>query len=142
MTKQVLVHSPEVNMSKLISIMLEQNDLTARPVNTEDSLMRMLDDLMPDLLILDLSPFNRADQMLYSRVRSHPHASRIPLLLLVHGHEIDVARSQFEQEPIGFLTKPVLHYDLAQKVRSLLGTQPDPAAGSSANRSNGNEVSD
>lgn len=126
MKKNVLVVDDEIGALTLIGIMLERGGFNVIKAQNADAALAVLDQNLPDLIILDVMMPGTDGIELCGIIRNRPDTHEIPVLILSARGDADSVMKGMEAGANDYLPKPILHHDLVAKVRAILS---QPAAG-------------
>jgi len=116
--KQILVVDDDLNLRKIISTNLELAgyDVTAA-ANGEEALTA-LEQLQPDLVILDVMMPAMDGYEVARRIRSHPVNARVPIIMLTAKSEVEDKISGFDAGADDYITKPFGPQELLARVKA------------------------
>lgn len=120
MKKRILVVDDEVGALTLIGIMLERGGFSVLKAKDANDALAVLDQSLPDLIILDVMMPGMNGIELCRVIRSRGDTSVIPVLILSARNDADSVMRGMEAGANDYLPKPILHHDLVTKVRSML----------------------
>jgi two-component system response regulator VicR len=122
MRTRVLVLDDQEYLREIIATILNDAGYPARAVETTDEALRLLDELRPDLLVLDLSLPTIGGLEFLDQLRANPAWATLPVLI-VSGDPAKLAAAEGRRY-VGALTKPFDVTVLVAEVVRLL----EPAA--------------
>lgn len=120
MKKNILVVDDEIGALTLIGIMLERGGFNVLKAKDADSALAMLDQSIPDLIILDVMMPGIDGIELCGILRERQDTGSIPVLILSARGDADSVMRGMEAGANDYLPKPILHHDLVAKVRAML----------------------
>lgn len=120
MKRQILVVDDEIGALTLISIMLERGGFNVLQARNADDALGVLNEYMPDLIILDVMMPGMDGITLCSVIRQQDNFRRTPILILSARNDAEAIIRGMEAGAEDYLAKPILHHDLVSKVRSML----------------------
>ncbi len=120
MKKNVLVVDDEIGALTLIGIMLERGGFNVTKAKDADSALAMLDQSIPDLIILDVMMPGTNGIELCGILRERDDTGGLPILILSARGDADSVMQGMEAGANDYLPKPILHHDLVAKVRAML----------------------
>lgn len=118
--KRILVVDDEVGALTLIGIMLERGGFSVIKAKNADDALAVLDQNLPDLIILDVMMPGMNGIDLCREIRTRGETSTTPVLILSARNDADSVMRGVEAGANDYLPKPILHHDLVAKVRSML----------------------
>lgn len=121
MSKTVLIADDEPNIVLSLEYLMEQQGYRVHVANTGDEAIKLVEELRPDLVLLDIMMPGKSGYEVCQKVRSNPllGATRI-VILSAKGREIEVAKG-LALGADAYVTKPFATRDLVAQVRKLLG---------------------
>lgn len=120
MKKNILVVDDELGALILIGIMLERGGFEVTKAKDAESALAVLDQLTPDLIILDVMMPVINGIELCRMIRQRPDTQYLPVLILSARGDADSVMQGMEAGANDYLPKPILHHDLVAKVRAIL----------------------
>ena len=116
--KQILVVDDDRNLRKIIATNLELAgyDVTAA-ANGEEALTA-LEQLQPDLVILDVMMPAMDGYEVARRIRAHPVNARVPIIMLTAKSEVEDKISGFDAGADDYITKPFGPQELLARVKA------------------------
>lgn len=119
MTARVLLIEDEPNISEAIRFILSRDGCDVTALADGLDAMRVVQELQPDVVILDLMLPGRSGLEILSDLRADPVTQGLPVLMLTaKGHGRD--REAAERAGVSlFMTKPFSNDDMRAAVRSL-----------------------
>ena len=124
MKKRILVVDDEVGALTLIGIMLERGGFSVLKAKNAIDALAVLDQHVPDLIILDVMMPGMDGIELCRVIRGRPDTNDTPVLILSARNDADAVMRGMDAGANDYLPKPILHHDLVAKVRNML-TQPE-----------------
>lgn len=125
MKKNILVVDDEIGALTLIGIMLERGGFNVLKAKDAESALAMLDQSLPDLIILDVMMPGIDGIELCGMLRNRQDTGTIPVLILSARGDADSVMRGMEAGANDYLPKPILHHDLVAKVRSMISQAVD-----------------
>jgi DNA-binding response OmpR family regulator len=120
MAKNILVVDDEVGALTLIGILLERGGFQVLKAKNAKSALDFLNEITPDLIILDVMMPDIDGIELCKILRSRPDTSKTPILMLsARGDTNSIIRSK-QAGATDYINKPILNNDLVEKVKSML----------------------
>ena len=120
MKKIILVVDDEVGALTLIGIMLERGGFSVLKAKDANDALAVLDQNVPDLIILDVMMPGMDGIELCSVIRGRDATSTVPVLILSARNDADSVMRGMEAGADDYLPKPILHHDLVAKVNHML----------------------
>ncbi len=120
MKKHILVVDDEIGALTLIGIMLERGGFNVLKAKDADSALAVLDQNVPDMIILDVMMPGMDGIELCSVIRRRDDTQFTPILILSARGDADSVMRGMEAGANDYLPKPILHHDLVAKVRTML----------------------
>jgi|SRR5262245_15338309 DNA-binding response OmpR family regulator len=121
MKKHILVVDDEIGALTLIGIMLERGGFGVLKAKDAKSALSVLDESVPDLIILDVMMPGMDGIELCRVIRQRAAMQKIPILILSARGDAESIIRGIEAGANDYLPKPILHHDLVSKVRAMLG---------------------
>lgn len=119
-SKKILVIDDEEDMQKLLKLRFEQEDFKVVLAGDGDIGVKMAEQELPDLIILDIMLPKVDGYTCLKEIRKLPKGNDVPILVL-SGKEEEKVRDLFAfQEISGYMEKPFELDDLVAKVRGIL----------------------
>ena len=121
MKRQILVVDDEIGALTLIGIMLERGGFNVLKARDANAALAVLDEVTPDLMILDVMMPGMNGIELCSAVRQREATAKTPVIILSARGDADSIIHGIEAGANDYLLKPILHHDLVSKIRTMLG---------------------
>lgn len=121
MKRQILVVDDEIGALTLIGIMLERGGFSVLRAQSGVAALQMLDEVTPDLIILDVMMPGKDGIELCGDIRQREQTVRTPIIILSARGDADAIIRGIEAGANDYLLKPILHHDLVSKIRTMLG---------------------
>lgn len=115
-----MIVDDEVGALTLIGIMLERGGFDVIKASDAYSALERLQHTTPDLFILDVMMPGMDGIELCRRIRAIPQTEKIPILILSARGDAEARDMGLTAGANNYLTKPILHHDLINKVAELL----------------------
>jgi DNA-binding response OmpR family regulator len=117
----VLVADDDRDILQLVSFRLERADYEVVQANDGEEALRLVKELRPDLVVLDLMMPKLNGYEVIREIRRDEETKAIPVILLTaRVQEADVARG-FEAGADDYLKKPFSPQELRARVQAILG---------------------
>ncbi|GAB1420855.1 hypothetical protein MASR2M15_09800 [Anaerolineales bacterium] len=126
MKKNILVVDDEIGALTLIGIMLERGGFNIIKAKDADSALAELNQITPDLIILDVMMPGIDGIELCKIIRNREDTANIPVLILSARGDAESVMRGMEAGADDYLPKPILHHDLVAKVRAMLEEANQP----------------
>lgn len=119
--KRVMMVDDDAGVLTLIRIMLERSGFIVLGAKDALAALNMLETSTPDLIILDVMMPGMDGIELCRQIRARPQTAHTPIIILSACSDWESVTEGLEAGADDYLAKPILHHDLAAKVRCLLG---------------------
>lgn len=117
--KNILVIEDNHAILDVITLILQSESYKVTGLNKSADMMLHIEQLMPDLIILDIMLPDGDGRDLLKTIRSAEHTTHIPVLMISARYTADnVQHGEFK--PNGFLAKPFDIDDLLDKIEGIL----------------------
>ena len=131
MSKKILLADDSITIHKVISITFGDEDFDLEIVSDGDSAVAKAREIVPDLVMADVSMPGKSGYEVCETIKSDPQLSHIPVLILAGTFE---PINDEELKRVGaddFIVKPFESQELIDKVRNLLEREviPQPETG-------------
>ncbi len=121
MPHKVLVVEDEPNIVDSLSFLMKQAGYDVRIARDGDAALRMIENDIPDLVLLDIMMPRRDGYDVCRTIRSNPDWRDVRVVMLTaKGRELDRQKS-LDLGADDFITKPFSTQDLVQRVSKALG---------------------
>jgi DNA-binding response OmpR family regulator len=127
MKRQILVVDDEIGALTLIGIMLERGGFNVLKARDATTAHQVIDETTPDLIILDVMMPGKDGITLCGEIRERSTTTKTPIIILSARGDADAIIRGIEAGANDYLLKPILHHDLVQKIRMMLGQPAVPA---------------
>jgi DNA-binding response OmpR family regulator len=117
MSELILVVEDEITTSQLVKIVLKKQGYRVVTATTGPEALRIADDLIPDLILLDIVLPGMDGFQVCQYVRKNPNTTHIPVIMFSGLDRPADQRNAFAAGSDDYLTKPVKMTDLLEKVR-------------------------
>lgn len=123
--KSILIIDEEISSRTLLSIMLEAGSrFQTLKAKDAESALGLLKKTRPDLIVVDIDT-HVMDGIEFCRIlRTRPDTNAIPILMLSSKADADSVMRGLQAGANDYLTKPILHHSLVDKVQAILTTNP------------------
>jgi DNA-binding response OmpR family regulator len=123
MNKQIMVVDDEVQILTLMEITLQRRGYAVLKARNAAAALMLLDDLTPDLFILDVMMPGMDGIELCKAIRARRETAQTPVLMVSALNDPVTIKRGLEAGANDYLQKPAPHFDLVTKVRELIGTE-------------------
>lgn len=106
---------------RLLDRMLKCDKFIIVKIDRALAALDMLEELTPDLFILDVMMPGMNGIALCKSIRQRPQTAQTPIIMLSARADIESMEQAFEAGANDFVAKPILHHDLRVKVSAILG---------------------
>jgi two-component system alkaline phosphatase synthesis response regulator PhoP len=120
MKAKILVVDDQIGALTLIGIILERGGFEVLKAIDARRAVALLDEVTPDLIIADVMLPDMDGIELCRQLRDRQDTQNTPLLLLSARHDSETILRGIEAGATDYISKPILHHDLAHKVRMML----------------------
>lgn len=118
--KKILVIDDEEDLQKLLRIRLEQENFNVVSAYDGDIGVKMTEQELPDLIILDIMLPKMDGYTYLKEIRNLPKTKNIPVLVLSGKEEEKVKDLFIFQKISGYIEKPFELDDLVSKIKEIL----------------------
>lgn len=114
--KTILIVDDEEDVRAFLTGLLEDNEYATRVACDGDEALRMVQDVRPDLVTLDLQMPNETGTQFYRKFRKDPELRDIPIIVIsgVAGRHLAIGK------PIAVFDKPIDKDGLLEAIRGAL----------------------
>lgn len=116
--KHILVVDDDRNLRKIIATNLEIAGYRVSSVENGSAALDALDELQPDLVLLDIMMPGKDGYQTAREIRRHPVNANVPIIMLTAKSEIEDTVIGFEAGADDYLTKPFGPQELLARVRA------------------------
>ena len=117
----VLAVDDDASVLAALAALLRRNGYSVETVADPDAFWQRLDEVAPDLAIVDLDMPQVNGIELCQALRADPRWARLPLLILTSYRDSEVVRNAFAGGADDYLSKPIIEEELLGRVRNRLG---------------------
>ena len=118
MTERILVVDDDRNLRKIITTNLELAGYDVTAASSGVEAMEVLEDLQPDLVLLDVMMPGMDGYETTRRIRKHPTNSHVPIILLTAKGEVEDKVQGFDAGADDYITKPFGPQEMLARVRA------------------------
>ena len=116
--KRILVVDDDRNLRKIIATNLELAGYEVVAAEDGNAALRVLDEMQPDLILLDVMMPGKDGYETAREIRRHPVNANVPIIMLTAKSEIEDKVAGFEAGADDYLTKPFGPQELLARVRA------------------------
>jgi DNA-binding response OmpR family regulator len=130
--KLVMVIEDDPEMVELLQLLLRRRAIRIVPILASEDGMAAVEQLKPDLVLLDLMMPHVSGWEIYQHMQASPELCNIPVLILtVQPRKTSELHGQYFDAVAGYFTKPFRPQSLLAQVDRCLGTtgSRDPVPG-------------
>ena len=121
MSKRVLIADDEPNIVAALEYLLQQGGYEVLVARNGDEALALLDQRVPDLVLLDVMMPRKSGYEICSRIRSQPEWRHIKVIMLsAKGRDAEVSKGLALGADL-YVTKPFSTRELMGKIDGLLG---------------------
>jgi DNA-binding response OmpR family regulator len=120
MSELILIVEDEITTSQLVKMVLKRQGYRVVTATNGPEALRVADDLMPDLILLDIVLPGMDGFQVCQYIRKNPRTSSIPVIMFSGLDRPADQRNAFNAGGDDYLTKPVKMADLLEKIRAIL----------------------
>ena len=122
MTKTVLIVEDQADIRKLIKLTLSQTGLALFEADNGDEGYRMVQDLRPDVVLLDVMMPGHLDGLqICTRIKATPELAAMRVVMLTARSQGTDVMTGFQCGADAYLTKPFSPLELLETVQTLAG---------------------
>lgn len=126
MTKKVLIVDDEPNIVAALDYLLRRSGYEVHVASDGEAALQQVQDVAPDLVLLDLMMPEKSGYEVCQRIRSHPEWSKIRIMILsAKGREADVSKG-LSLGADAYITKPFSNAELVGRIGALLAAEGAP----------------
>jgi len=119
-TETILVIDDELHIRTILTYMLEQEHFRVIQASCGAEALEMLDDILPDLVLLDIMMPDMDGFTVLSRIRGQFRTHNLPVILLTARGETDQKVRGLQAGANDYLIKPFVPDELLLRVRNML----------------------
>jgi DNA-binding response OmpR family regulator len=122
--KHILCIEDEPDMIELIQIILRRNGYSVSGATGGEEGLRMVREMMPDLVLLDLMMLDMGGWEVYQQMKSDDKTKNIPVIIVTaKAQSIDKVLGLHIAKVDDYITKPFSPSDLLESVSKVLSKQ-------------------
>lgn len=123
MQKHIVVVDDDKEIREIITFALTHNGFEVAAASTGAQLQRLLDEQMPDLILLDVMMPGQDGYQIFYRLRNDALTRHIPVIIMT-AHAEDIYARISHDLGATHITKPFHPLDLVERVKTLLSECP------------------
>lgn len=123
MSKQVMVVDDDAEMRDLVCLLLEQHGLEAQQARSGLEALELLQELSPDLFVLDIRMPGMGGIELCRQIRAQAVTRHTPIILLSAHSDPQTVESGYLAGATDFVAKPFSNAALTESIQSALRLQ-------------------
>ena len=120
MSKIIVVVDDDAAILKLVELILRRFQYTVMTFDNPTKVFDTLNSITPDLFILDVMMPQMSGVELSRQLRLHPHGAHTPIIMVSAMNDIPDHIKGLGGEADAFLSKKMMHRELASYVHQLL----------------------
>jgi two-component system cell cycle response regulator len=120
MSATILVVEDEATTAQLVKLVLKKQGYRVMTAATGPEALRLADDLVPDLVLLDIVLPGMDGFQVCQYIRKNPRTATIPIIMFSGLDRPADQRNAFNAGGDDYLTKPVKMTDLLEKIHANL----------------------
>lgn len=120
MKKNILAIDDNTGSLNLISIVLWRGGFDVVRAKDADSALAVIDQSIPDLIIMDVQLRGMNGLEFIRMLRGRADTGSIPIVVISGRADVESVMQGIEAGASDYLPKPLLHHDIAEKVRAML----------------------
>lgn len=120
MNAMILIVEDELTTAQLVKLVLKKQGYRVFSVVNGSEALRLADDLIPDLILLDIVLPGMDGFQVCQYIRKNPRTKEIPVIMFSGLDRPADQRQAFMAGSDDYLVKPVKMVDLLEKIRSIL----------------------
>lgn len=125
--KMVMVIEDDPEMVELLQLLFRRRAVQVVPILVSEEGVAALEQLKPDLVLLDLMMPKVSGWDIYQYMQASPELSAIPIMILtVQTRKTSELHGQYFDAAVGYFTKPFRPRSLLAQVDRCLGTTGSP----------------
>jgi len=118
---RVLVVDDQPSNLRIISALLSRQGYSVQTAESGEDALRLLEQQLPDLLLLDMMMPGMDGFDLLGEVRENPAWSALPVVFLTAAHDRDLLLRAFDAGAVDYVTKPFMPEELLARVQAHIG---------------------
>ncbi len=113
----ILVVDDEDTVREFVRASLQSQDLDVMVARDGESAFKLMDETLPDLILLDIMLPNMDGFSMCRKIRSNPAMAYIPVIFITAYAERDSLKKAADAGAQGFIEKPILAEELQKQVQ-------------------------
>ncbi len=126
MANRILVVDDDQVTLTLVTIVLQKEGFQVFPFDTPKGALSRVDEIKPELVIVDVTMPEMDGYELTRRLRRNPHTAHVPIMILTSHDTVQDKIKGFEAGAEEYITKPFEPAELLVRARNLLRRIPSP----------------
>jgi len=118
---RVLVVDDQPSNLRIISALLSRQGYSVQTAESGEDALRLLEQQLPDLLLLDMMMPGMDGFDLLAEVRENPAWSALPVVFLTAAHDRELLLRAFDAGAVDYVTKPFMPEELLARVQAHIG---------------------
>jgi len=118
--RTIMVVDDEPDIVKIVRVLLEDNGFNVRCANSGKDLFAVLEELKPDLIILDIMMPEIDGLEVLTRLKGDPSTASIPVILLTAKVQHEDILEGYKTGAEYYITKPFTRVQLLDGINSVL----------------------
>lgn len=127
MPEQIMIVDDDPGLLALIGVILKRAGYTVHKATDAFVALEALESDAPDLFILDVMMPLMNGFELCRKIREQPETAKTPVIILSARGDAESVQEGYDAGADDYLTKPIFHNDLIEKVRKTLEGEKPPA---------------
>ena len=123
--KHVVVLDDDKEIREIVTVALTFNGFEVAAANSGAQLQGLLDDRLPDLILLDVMMPGQDGYQLYYHLRADPLTRQIPVIIMT-AHAEDIYARISHDLGAHHITKPFHPLELVERVKTILEIDTSP----------------
>ena len=129
MPEKILIVDDDVDTLKLVGLIVQRQGYEVRVASSGSQALSMLQNEIPDLLLLDIMMPEMDGYELARKLREDPNTAEVPIIMFTAKSQLDDKVAGFEAGADDYLTKPTQPRELLAHIKAVLartskGRQP------------------
>jgi DNA-binding response OmpR family regulator len=117
---KILIVDDDVETTKLLEGIIKMNGHEPYSINESRNALKITEDIMPDLILLDIMMAEINGIALCKLIKSDPIISHIPVVMVSALSDEGTKRDSFNAGANEFIKKPIIPKNFVQQINTLL----------------------